>query len=140
MSRPKIIYDATLIKLISLFEAITGAQVKDCFVSRETLHFVVDPEHMGRAIGKDGKNAKKAEAVMKRKIKVLEYSPDLATFIKNMVYPLTTREITVRDSHVIIAGPDTKTKALLIGRNSANINAYKDIIRRYFDIADLKVV
>ncbi len=140
MTRSKITYDAQLMKVMSLFESITKATAKDCFNSGDMLYFVVEPENMGKAIGKQGKNAKLLENLLKRKIRILEFSPDLATFIKNLVYPIVPKQVEIRNDSVTISGQDSKSKAMLIGRNSINLNNYKEIIKRYFEIKDIRVV
>ncbi len=138
--KSKITYDLKLIKVISLFESLTKTALKDCFESKELMYFVVEPENMGKAIGKNGKNAKLLERLLQRRIRILEYSSDVATFIKNLIYPIPAKQIDVSDGKIIITGQDTKSKAMLIGRNSTNINSYKDIITRYFDIKDIRVI
>ena len=139
-SKSKIIYDSNLIKVMTFFESITKTQLKDCFIENGTIYFVVEPENMGKAIGKSGANIKRIESLLKRRTRVIESSTDLATFIKNLIYPLTAKQIDVEGDKVTIKGHDTKTKAMLIGRNSSNINSYKEIIKRYFEIKELKVI
>ncbi len=140
MTRAKITYDAQLMKTMSLFETVTKTSLKDCFNSGDILYFVVEPEHMGKAIGKQGKNAKMLENLLKRRIRILEYSADIATFIKNLVYPIIPKQVDINNDKVVITGQDTKSKALLIGRNSINLNNYKEIVKRYFEINEIRVV
>lgn len=140
MSKPKITYDMQLIKVISLFESITKTQLRDCFEMGDTLYFVLDTESMGKAIGKSGANVKRLQALMKRKIKMLEHSEDLATFIRNLIYPITARQIEITEGKIVITGQETKDKAILIGRNASNLNQLKSIIQRYFEITELKVM
>ncbi len=139
MARAKITYDIQLIKVISLFEGMTGAAAKDCLISNDMFYFVVEPENMGRAIGKKGVNVKRLESMLKKKVKIIEFNPDLATFINNLIYPLAAKQIAVSNGKVTITGPDQKTRAMLIGRNSSNLNNYKGIIQRYFDIREIRV-
>ena len=138
--RSRIVYDKDLIKVMTMFESFTGASLKDCFNSGSSIYFVVSPEDMGKSIGRNGANIKRIEEAMKKNVRVLEFSPDLATFIKNLIYPITARQIKVEDGTVTITGEDSRSKGLLIGRNSSNLNSYKQIIRRYFEIRDLRVV
>jgi len=41
---------------------------------------------------------------------------------------------------VTIAGPDSKTKGLLIGRNAQNLRNLEANVRRYFEVKEIKVV
>ena len=137
--RSKITYDSNLMKVIALFESITQTQLKDCFVINDVFHFVLNPEDMGKAIGKSGSNIKRIEFLLKKKVKVVEFSNDLAKFIKNLIYPMTADSVDVDGKSVTIRSRDSKTKGLLIGRDSRNLSSYREIISRYFDIGELKV-
>ncbi|MBI3051349.1 NusA-like transcription termination signal-binding factor [Candidatus Woesearchaeota archaeon] len=139
MSRPKILYDSNTLQTISLFERITGTEAKDCFTSNETLYFVLAAGNMGRAIGKDGVRIKRLQAMMNRRIRLLEFSPDLATFIKNLIYPMRARQVVADRGIVTITGEDVKGRAMLIGRNSSNLQRLKDIVGRYFEVTEIRV-
>ena len=69
----KIKYDINLMKFISLFESITRAKVKDCFEEGEKLVFVVYPNEMGKAIGKQEVNVKKLSGILKKQLKIVEF-------------------------------------------------------------------
>ncbi len=140
MAVSKITYDNNLIKVITLFETLTGATAKDCFEEKGAMHFVISPEEMGKAIGRNGANIRRIEHLLKKKARIIEHSPDLETFIKNLIYPITAKQVQVADGTVTITGSDTKSKGMLIGRNSTNLNSYRQILKRYFDIKELKVV
>ena len=135
----KIKYDADLMKIISIFENITGAKLRDC-ISNERLLFIVDENEMGRAIGKNGINIKRLENMLKKKIRIVGYSADVLQFIKNMLYPLQVLNIENNEGSIVITGPNTKTKAMIIGRNKQNLNSLIAILKRYFDIKDIRVV
>jgi len=55
-------YDLQLIGYINIFENITKTNVKDCFMNnKDQLVFVVNENQAGKAIGKNGLNAKRLE-------------------------------------------------------------------------------
>ena len=137
----RIKYDIELIRLISLFESLTGAKVKDCFFDgKKQLIFVVEKGDMAKAIGKNGANAKRVENLLNRKIKIVEFNPEVVIFAENLLRPLMIREIREDAGVVTLFGGDTKTKGLLIGRNSSNLKDCEEIIKRYFDIKSVKVM
>lgn len=135
----KIKFDSDLIKLITLFESMTGAKVKDC-IANEKLIFVIEENEMGKAIGKNGANIKRMESMLKKKIKLVEFSNDVLQFIKNLIYPIEILNVELADSVITIHGKDTTTKAMLIGRERQNINHLSAIVKRYFDVREIKVV
>jgi transcription termination/antitermination protein NusA len=138
----KIKYDASLIKTMSLFETATRTDLKDCFIDKNGLMlFVVDEALISKAIGRNGSNVRRVEQLLNRKIKIVGYTPDVIQFVKNIIYPLRAKDVQEQDGLIIISGPDMRTKALLIGKNSQNLKNNLSIIQRYFDsIKDLKVV
>ena len=126
-------------KLITLFESMTGAKVKDC-IADEKLIFVIEENEMGKAIGKNGVNIKRIENKLKKKIKLVEFSNNVIQFVKNIIYPVEVFDIKQESNIIIIHGKDIQSKAMLIGRERQNINNVGDIVRRYFDIKEIRVV
>ena len=135
----KIKYDSEMIKLMAFFESMTGAKVKDC-ISDGKLIFIVEENNMGKAIGKNGANIKRLENALKRKIKLAEFSDDVLQFVRNLVYPADVAEIKNDNGLLTIKGRDTNTKAMLIGRDRQNINCISGIVKRFFDIREIKVI
>ncbi len=136
----KIKYDAELLNLMSLFEKITGASLKDCFFNRDKIVFVVQPGEMGRALGKQKSNIERVEKALNRKIKIVEFSPDKLTFIRNLMFPLKILDMSEDEGIVTIKGPDMKTKGLMIGARAQNLRNYEEIVRKYFALKEIKVV
>lgn len=137
MNRIKL--DSDLMKLITLFESVTGARVKDC-IANEKLIFIIEEGEMGKAIGKSGINIKRMENMTKKKIKLAEFSSNVSQFVKNFVYPIEASNIEEENGIVTIHGKDTGTKAMLIGRERQNIIHLSKIVKRYFDVKEIKVV
>ncbi len=137
----KIKYDASLMKIISVFETMTGAKLKDCFENKnQQLVFIVEPGQIGMAIGKNAVNVRRLETMLKKRIKIIEFNDNVLDFIRNLIYPLRPVDISENNDGIAIAGGDMKTKGLLIGRNFQNLEETKSIVNRYFKIADIKVV
>jgi N utilization substance protein A len=139
----KIKYDASLINIMSLFEQVTHAKLKDCFMDEKlnSLTFVVLPGEMGKALGKKACNVRILESKLQKKIRVVEFNPDKLQLIRNMVMPLRVDDVSEDENGIIIIqGPDTKTKGLLIGRNAQNLRNLEENMRRYFEVKEIKVV
>ena len=135
----KIKFDSDSMSWIMLFESMTGAKVKDC-IANEKLIFIIEENEMGKAIGRNGFNIKRMENKLKKKIKLVEFSNDVLQFIKNIVYPVEVLDIRQENGVVTIHGKDTSSKAMLIGREHQNINHLSNIVKRYFDVKEMKVV
>lgn len=136
----KIKYDISAMKFISVFESITGAGLKDCFMQNDKIIFIVKQGAIAKALGKRGINIKKLENLLKKKIKIIEFSTDILKFVKNIVHPLQIKEIHEKEGIVIIIPTDTKTRGYLIGRGAVNLRSTESIVRRYYpDIKEIKV-
>jgi transcription termination/antitermination protein NusA len=133
-------YDADLLKFMSFFENQTRTKIKDCVMTDALALFIVQPGNIGKAIGKNAVNIKKLTASLNRKIKIVEFNPQVEQFIANYIYPLKVAEITLSDGIVLIKDEDMKTKGLIIGRNAANLRHLESIVQRYFDIKEIKVI
>ena len=134
----RIRFDSHVMGLINVFESQTGAPVKDC-IADEKLIFVIEEGQMGKAIGKAGVNIKKMEHAFKKKIKLIEYSSDIVQFVRNYAYPSDV-QVEKKDKLVIIHAKDTATRAMIIGRERQNLNQMLSIIKRYFDVDEIKVM
>jgi len=135
----RIKYDSESMSLMALFESVTGAKVKDCIVNEKVI-FIIEENEMGKAIGKNGANIKMVESKLKKKVKLVEFSSNLLQFVKNIAYPAGVADITHDDGIVTIHGKDTSSKAMLIGRERQNIIHLSDIVKRYFNVREIKVV
>lgn len=133
-------YDVELIKIMNLFENVTKARVKDALYMKGLLTFIVFEGDMFKALGKNLENLKKIESMLKRKIKIVEFNNDMVKFITNLLYPYKVDSITVEEKIVTIKDEDTKTKGLIIGAKAQNLRQYESIVKKYFDIEEIKVV
>lgn len=137
----KIKYDSNLMKFMSIFTGMTNTRLKDCFIdNNDMLVFVVSENMLSRAIGKHGYKAKQLEKIINRKIKILEFNPDLVRFVRNVIYPLKTKNIEADGKTVRIEAADIKTRGLLIGRSASNLHNFESCVKRYFDIDEIRVL
>ena len=136
MARLKL--DPETIGFSTIMEQMTYARVKDCFKDEETIYFVVAPGQMGKALGKGAINIKRLQQKFNKKIKIIEFNDDVCKFIRNVSYPLKLESVTIEDNYVKIQDSSKKTKSLLIGRQSRNLNMLKRAVSRFFNI-DIKI-
>lgn len=136
----RIRYNASILNWMQTFEKITSVGVKDCIVEQDTLYFVVGEGMIGQAIGYNSENLRRLKEILKRKIKIVEFNPDVVRFLRSLIYPLKVRDITLEQGVIRISGGDRTTKALLIGKNSQNLKTYTKIVQRFFKINRIEVV
>jgi len=126
--------DQETLGLSSLMERVTQTRVKDCFQDVDTIYFVVAPGDLGKAIGKGGVNVKRVQNELGKRIKVIEYSDDLARFIRNIIYPLSIEKITIQENKVLLEDQSKKAKSLLIGREGKHLELINRAIQRFFNV------
>lgn len=135
-------FDTETIRLITLFENLTGVRVKDCLVDKEnnTIYFVIEEGMVGIAIGKNGSVVKNAERIIGKNIKIFEFSKDLKTFVKKLIPQ--ANEIKIKndgDLTTVEVKVDKKEKALVIGRDEKNLKILKQLFQRNHKVNDLIV-
>ncbi len=134
--------DTETIRLITLFENVTGAPVKDCLVDNEnnTVYFIIDEGRAGVAIGKNGNNVKNVENLIKKNIKIFEFSKDLSAFVKNLIPQVIQVKIRNENDKVVVEiKVEKKNRAVVIGRDGRNIKLYKELLQRNHHVDDLVI-
>ncbi|MBI2140600.1 NusA-like transcription termination signal-binding factor [Candidatus Woesearchaeota archaeon] len=138
MTRVKLSQDELFV--MSLCERLTSAKVKDVVSGDGSLTFIIEEKDIGLAIGKQGINVRKLENALHKKIRMVAFSDDAASFVRNLLLPLQARDVSFENGAVVITGTDSGQKGLIIGRERKNLNALKDVLRRYFKVEDVRVV
>ncbi|MEK6813057.1 MAG: NusA-like transcription termination signal-binding factor [Nanoarchaeota archaeon] len=133
-------YDLQLIGYLNTFESLTRSKVKDVFFdATETLVFVMQPGEMGKAIGKKGSNVKRLGNLLKKRIRVIEFSSSALDFVKNCTLPLIPKKMVQEVDTITITMENTQQKAMLLGRNKSNFLNMQKIVQRYYPV-QLKVL
>jgi len=136
----KTVYDIELIKILNLFEQVTHARVKEAFYMKDVLVFIVFEGDKFKALGKNLSNLHKIEQMLSKKIKIVEFNSDIIKFITNLIYPFKVESIVQNDKIITITDSDMKTKGLLIGAKAQNLRMYESVVKKYFEIEEIKVV
>ena len=132
-------YDLKTIQFINLFESITRADVKNCFSYNEMLVFMVGENQGAKAVGIKGKNVKRLNDLMKKKVKIVEYNSEPVKFIKGFISPIAVEDINVDENVMIIKVSSMRDRGVLIGRESRNLNMLRELVKKYFDLSDVKI-
>jgi N utilization substance protein A len=132
-------------RYISLFESITGANVKDCIVNEEQslVIFVVKEGEIGMAIGRGGRNIHTLERMTGKKHEIIEYSERPAQFIKNALKPAMVKEVRITErpdgKTMAVVTVNPKDKGVAIGKNGRNAERLRFLAKRYFQIQNVSI-
>jgi len=134
--------DTETIRLITLFENLTGAGVRDCLVDYENgvVYFVIDEGEVGKAIGKNGSTVKNTEKLIKKDVKIFEFSENIEKFTRNLIPQITSLKLKTEDGrNVVEVRVGKRYKATVIGRDGKNLKVYKELLQRNHDIRKITV-
>ena len=148
MLRKNIKLDRKSMELISLFNNITGAIIKDCLVfespenNSEIIIFLVKKEDVGKAIGKAGEHVKDLMLKLQKKIDVIPWSENLEEFIQFILNTtknsIKVQTIEIKESRnfkktvIISVRPQDRGKA--IGKEGSMIRKVKELVLRHYEV------
>jgi len=124
------------IRTIALFERLTKVQPKDCLITDKCAYFLVDPEKIGFAIGKNGSNIKDVRKHTGKAVKVFGYSNNPEILIKNLIPNI--KNIDSNNGTMMITIP-SQDKVTVIGKNGSNIKALNELLSRHCSIKKLRL-
>ena len=140
--------DQATIQIMQIFEQVTRARVRDCITGKvrdaiqefELTVFVVEPGEISKAIGPRGAHVHKLEQLLKRRVKICEWSDDCSAFIQNLVYPARVANIEIKENKIFITPMDNPSRGQIIGRGAIMLRFYEGIVKRYFPCDVMHVV
>jgi len=89
---------------------------------------------MSKAIGNGGRNIKRINEILGRKIKVIPMPigiADAKIFIQNIVEPVTFKDLEIK-GYELILNAGSQSKAALIGRNKRRLFEMQKIVKDFF--------
>jgi len=132
----KVKLDAQLIQTINYFQNLTGSSVIDCINEGDDIYFVVAKGNYGLSVGRGGSKVKNAERMLKKSIRIFEYSENIEEFIKNVIPE--AQEIIMKDDTIEVRVKQ-QDRAKVIGKAGKNIKIINRFLERLYDRNNLKV-
>ncbi len=144
--KKNITLDRKSMELISLFNNISGAIIKDCILydtpddPEIVIIFLVKKNDVGKAIGRDGEHVKDLTSKLNKKIDVIPFSDKLERFIKNILNTtknsIHVNSIDIKEAKngkrtVVISVPQ-KDRGKAIGKGGSMIKKTKMLVMRHF--------
>ncbi|AJZ75701.1 NusA-like transcription termination signal-binding factor [Candidatus Nitrosotenuis cloacae] len=132
-------------RLISLFQNVTGASARDCVEDEKQnrVIFVVNEGKMGLAIGKGGAHIRNLQNIVKKNVELVEYSDDPVTFLKNMLNAKLVTDVKLNKrldgTTQAIVLVDAKKKGIVVGREGRNAEKARLLAKRYFEITSVLI-
>ncbi|MFH1978514.1 MAG: NusA-like transcription termination signal-binding factor [Candidatus Aenigmatarchaeota archaeon] len=124
------------IRTIATFENVTNVHAVDCIIADDYMCFLVDPEKVGLAIGKNGSTIKQLRKMFNKQIKVFGYYRDPESLVKGVIPEVIEIE---QNSGALVATLPSGEKLSIIEKNNKNIKILKEILKRHFSIKTLKL-
>ncbi len=134
------------LRLMSLFQNITGAIARDCVVDEkmDRVIFVVNKGQMGLAIGKGGATIRQLQGIVTKKVELVEYSDDPSAFLGNVLNSDMINEIKINNrfdgSRQAVVVVDSKKKGIVVGKEGRNAEKARILAKRYFQISNVMIV
>ena len=126
---------------MNLFGKITRVNTRYCFKYNEAIVFCVPMRFVSQAVGQGGKNIKKLNEILRKRIKVVPKPrgiQDAKKFIEAIVSPVRFNELEVAGDEIVLTA-GSHSKAALIGRNKRRLLEMQGIVRDFFD-KDFRIV
>ena len=125
-----------------MFESLTGAIARDCYVDDENdrVIFVVKKGDMGLAIGKNGNNINRVKKSIGKHIEIVEYSDEVDEFVANALQPVFVKkvQVIVKESRKLAyVEVMSKDRGIAIGKNGRNIQKAKVLAQRHYGLEDV---
>jgi N utilization substance protein A len=126
---------------LNALNSVSGANARDCVIQGNTVSFIVKPDELGKAIGKNALNINQLKKRLKKNIEIFEYSKSANDFFKKAFYNIEFKKIDSLEEHgkkILIIGVDAENRSKMLN-NSGKIKRIKEIAKRDYGIEEIKI-
>jgi len=124
------------IRNIAAFEDITQVHAHDCLITEDCVYFLVDPDKVGLAIGKNGVVIRELRNIFGKTVRVFGHYPSPELFIRNTFQ--NVKSVDMSNGRITVTIPE-EDRVSAIGRNGRNIKAVREIMERHFSVRDVRI-
>jgi N utilization substance protein A len=129
------------LKLLTLFESVTGVMPSDMIILEGGIVFLVDAPSLGKAIGKKGANIARLRMKLNKNVLVSRDGDNPESFLRGFFNNVEILSFEVREAPgqkvAFITIPDTQ-RGIAIGKGGMRVKAAKAFLKRKFG-ADLSL-
>ena len=122
-------------RYIEELRILTRATALDCIIDErfDRIIYLIKEGDMGLAIGRKGSNIRKMQRVLGKRVEMVEYSPELEKFTKNVFKPAEVTGVERRDDGKITVYVSKGDLGIAIGKGGCTIEKARNLLSRYFD-------
>ncbi|MGC8645064.1 MAG: hypothetical protein ACP5UO_02200 [Thermoplasmata archaeon] len=136
----EITLDTRSLDLIKLFEQSVSLPVKDVMETEDVIFYVLEKGGTYKLFTSDERKRalEKIKEKVKKRVNVLDYSPDPEQFFRNLFYRYKVMSLNVtagESGYVVNVKVDPNYKASAIGKEAKNLKTALMLARRHFTIA-----
>ncbi|MEL9914959.1 MAG: NusA-like transcription termination signal-binding factor [Thermoplasmatales archaeon] len=136
----EITLDTRSLDLIKLFEESINLPVKDVMETDDVIFYVLEKGGTYKLFTNDDKKRalEKIKEKVKKRVNVLDYSPDPEQFFRNLFYRYKVMSLNItsgESGYIVNVKVDPNYKASAIGKEAKNLKTALLLARRHFTIA-----
>lgn len=122
-------------RYIEELRILTRATALDCIIDErfDRIVYLIKEGDMGLAIGRKGSNIRKMQRVLGKRVEMVEYSPEIERFTKNVFKPAEVTGVERRDDGKITVYVSKGDLGIAIGKGGCTIEKARNLLSRYFD-------
>ena len=122
-------------RYIEELRILTRATALDCIIDErfDRIVYLIKEGDMGLAIGRKGSNIRKMQRVLGKRIEMVEYSPEIERFSRNVFKPADVVGINRLDDGRLNVYINKDDLGIAIGKGGCTIEKARLLLSRYFD-------
>ncbi|KDE55404.1 NusA-like transcription termination signal-binding factor [Methanoculleus sp. MH98A] len=122
-------------RYIEELRILTRATALDCIIDErfDRIVYLIKEGDMGLAIGRKGSNIRKMQRVLGKRIEMVEYSPQIEQFTKNVFKPASVVGVAKGDDRKLSVYISQNDLGIAIGKGGCTIEKARLLLARYFE-------